>query len=263
MTDPDHAVHDPLLTWGQGGAGAPLVCLHGLGDRKEAFRHCGPLLARRDHRVLAVDAPGHGGSTRPTPQSSMDVAVALEEVVDSLGEICILVAHSAAAAPAAAVAVSRPELVLGLILISPVLDTEADSWVQKIAGHTVMRWMPLWMLYYRAMFPRRRPADLNHHMKAVRDGLRGRMGAVAGYFRERQDLTARMNHLRGRHLAIIGDADPSGVTMQSLTRVLQEITPQAEWEVQSVPGAGHCPHQDSPAVVSDLIHAFISCARGS
>ena len=42
-----------------GGAGAPLVVIHGLGGAAVNFTKLAPLLARR-HRVLVPDLPGHG-----------------------------------------------------------------------------------------------------------------------------------------------------------------------------------------------------------
>src|SRR5919108_5953161 len=49
-----------------GGAGKPLVLVHGLGGAAVNFTELAPLLARR-RRVLVPNLPGHGGS-EPLPE---------------------------------------------------------------------------------------------------------------------------------------------------------------------------------------------------
>ncbi|PRW56273.1 hydrolase or acyltransferase of alpha beta superfamily isoform A [Chlorella sorokiniana] len=44
----------------------PVLCLHGLGSSSYTFRATGSLLAAAGHDVIAVDWPGHGGSSKPT-----------------------------------------------------------------------------------------------------------------------------------------------------------------------------------------------------
>jgi len=52
------------------GAGHPVVMLHGASSNLEAMRRpLGDLLAR-DHRIILIDRPGHGWSTRARRQDS-------------------------------------------------------------------------------------------------------------------------------------------------------------------------------------------------
>jgi pimeloyl-ACP methyl ester carboxylesterase len=51
-----------------GGAGSPLILVHGLGGAAANWTELAPLLAKR-HRLLVPDLPGHGGST-PLPAVS-------------------------------------------------------------------------------------------------------------------------------------------------------------------------------------------------
>src|SRR5512140_2060491 len=55
-----------------GGAGDPVVLLHGLGGAASNWVELAPLLARR-HRVLALDLPGHAGSGPLPAAPSLDV----------------------------------------------------------------------------------------------------------------------------------------------------------------------------------------------
>ncbi|WP_421855070.1 alpha/beta fold hydrolase BchO [Novosphingobium sp.] len=59
------------LTWHvqEMGEGPPIVLLHGTGAATHSWRHLMPLLAR-DHRVIAMDLPGHG-FTRGRPSGGL------------------------------------------------------------------------------------------------------------------------------------------------------------------------------------------------
>ena len=58
------AVLGTTVTWGELGAGEPLVLLHGITDSHRNWRRTAPFLAKR-FRVLMLDLPGHGYSGRP------------------------------------------------------------------------------------------------------------------------------------------------------------------------------------------------------
>ncbi len=57
-----HRMH--YFVWGPQ-AGAPVVVVHGLGDRGEDWRNLAPYLVRTGHRVYMPDLFGHGRSDRP------------------------------------------------------------------------------------------------------------------------------------------------------------------------------------------------------
>lgn len=48
------------------GDGAPVVLVHGIGHRRQAWGEVPELLAARGHDVYVVDLPGHGESPRPS-----------------------------------------------------------------------------------------------------------------------------------------------------------------------------------------------------
>lgn len=58
------AVLGTTITWGELGAGEPLVLLHGITDSHRNWRRAAPFLAKK-FRVLMPDLPGHGYSGRP------------------------------------------------------------------------------------------------------------------------------------------------------------------------------------------------------
>jgi pimeloyl-ACP methyl ester carboxylesterase len=100
----------------------PIVMLHGATSNLEVMR---PLAARlsHTHRVVLIDRPGHGWSTRekfsdstPQPQARM-----IAEALQKLGlEPAIFVAHSWSGALALRIALDHPDRVAGLVMLAPV-----------------------------------------------------------------------------------------------------------------------------------------------
>src|SRR5262245_13098814 len=98
--------------------GAPVVMLHGASSNLEVMR---PLAERlsQTHRVILLDRPGHGWSTRenfsdstPQPQARM-ISEALEKL--GIGK-AIVVAHSWSGARALRIARDHPDRVARTVL---------------------------------------------------------------------------------------------------------------------------------------------------
>lgn len=106
------------LNYAEGPAnGPPLVLLHGLGRRWQAFLPLVPALSLRWH-IFAVDLRGHGKSSRVArgyhgPQYTGDIVHLLR---DRVGESAVLFGHSLGGMLAMRIASDHPELVRGLIL---------------------------------------------------------------------------------------------------------------------------------------------------
>ena len=100
----------------------PIVMLHGASSNLEVMRPLADRLAQR-HRVILVDRPGHGWSTRasladstPEPQARM-----IAEALNKLGvPPSIVVAHSWSGALALRLALDHPARVAGLTMLAPV-----------------------------------------------------------------------------------------------------------------------------------------------
>src|SRR5436309_4829166 len=100
-----------------GGAGPPLVLVHGLGGSAWNWTELAPLLARR-HRVLVPDLPGHGGS------SALPAVSGLEPYADRVALVAEreqmlpapVVGHSLGGMVVLRLALRRPEDVTGIVL---------------------------------------------------------------------------------------------------------------------------------------------------
>ena len=103
-----------------GGEGEPLLLLHGLAGASGNWVELLPDLVRR-HRVIAVDLPGHAGSAKAPRGTSIDdfaavAAAVLEAEVDGPA---LVAGHSFGGLVALRLARARPDLVCGLLLVSP------------------------------------------------------------------------------------------------------------------------------------------------
>ena len=103
--------------------GLPIVMLHGASSNLEVMRQpVGERLAKT-HRVILIDRPGHGWSTRenlsdstPGPQARM-----ISEALQKLGvERAIFVVHSWSGALGLRIALDHPAVVAGLVMLAPV-----------------------------------------------------------------------------------------------------------------------------------------------
>jgi pimeloyl-ACP methyl ester carboxylesterase len=104
-------------------AGPPIVFIHGASSNLEAMRQpLGDRLAA-NHRVILIDRPGHGWSTRASLKDSTPAVQAkmIDEALGKLGiDRAILVVHSWAGALGALMALDYPQRVAGLVMLAPV-----------------------------------------------------------------------------------------------------------------------------------------------
>jgi pimeloyl-ACP methyl ester carboxylesterase len=104
------------------GSGPSLVLIHGLGGHMHNFTHSLLDRLKRDHRVIIIDRPGSGYSTRPRHGSAALDAQAhtIAHFIDALGlERPLVVGHSLGGAIALTLALDHPEKVGGLALLAP------------------------------------------------------------------------------------------------------------------------------------------------
>ena len=108
------------LRYRVGGAGEPLLLVHGLSGSSGNWIELLPELVTR-YRVLALELPGHSGSgPLPRGATTADFAAAAAAVLDHEGHSRALVAgHSFGGLVGLRLAQARPELVRGLLLVSP------------------------------------------------------------------------------------------------------------------------------------------------
>ena len=112
------------------GTGPAIVMIHGLGGQLRNFGYDELTALARDFRVIGVDRPGSGYSTRERSASATIAAQAasLAAVIRELGmERPLLVGHSLGGAVALAIALNHPDCAGGLALIAPLTHRQATT----------------------------------------------------------------------------------------------------------------------------------------
>jgi pimeloyl-ACP methyl ester carboxylesterase len=100
----------------------PIVMIHGASSNLETMRPLGDGLAK-NHRVILIDRPGHGWSTRARLSDSTPAIQGrmIDQALEKLGVTkAIFVVHSWAGALGARMALDYPERVAGLVMLAPV-----------------------------------------------------------------------------------------------------------------------------------------------
>jgi pimeloyl-ACP methyl ester carboxylesterase len=104
--------------------GPPIVLIHGASSNLKAMQQpLGDRLAG-EHRVILIDRPGHGWSTRVSEEDSTPAIQGkmIDEALEKLGiGPAIFVVHSWAGALGARMALDYPTRVAGLVMLAPVL----------------------------------------------------------------------------------------------------------------------------------------------
>ncbi|MFC6789079.1 alpha/beta fold hydrolase [Methylobacterium komagatae] len=164
------------IAYAETGEGEAIVLIHGtLMALEDVWLPLAPRLAAR-HRVIALDRPGHGFSTRRrlVDASPWRQAAAIREALDQLGlHRPVLVGHSFGATVALCLALSDPDAVAGVVAMAPLCFPEprleqilfgpralpglGDGLSQVLAGSLDRAMLPL---LWRAIFlPQTVPPD--------------------------------------------------------------------------------------------------------
>ena len=122
--------------------GPPVVMIHGASSNLEVMRQpLGEMLAS-NHRVILIDRPGHGWSTRARREDSTPAIQGrmIDEALEKLGVgPVILVVHSWSGALGARMALDYPTRVAGLVMLAPV----AYPWRGAIGWYTKLVTIPV------------------------------------------------------------------------------------------------------------------------
>jgi len=122
--------------------GPPVVMIHGASSNLEVMRRpLGEMLAR-NRRVILIDRPGHGWSTRARLQDTTPAIQGrmIDATLEKLGVgPVILVVHSWSGALGARMALDYPKRVAGLVMLAPV----AYPWRGGVGWYTKLVTIPV------------------------------------------------------------------------------------------------------------------------
>jgi len=253
------------------GQGLPILFIHGLGGTQFHFK---PLFAglEKDFRLIAVDRPGSGYSTRRglTPANPKDQADFVARFIDQLQlDRPLLVGHSLGGAVALASALDHPDKISGLALISPLtrpgeappaefndLDIASPFWRRVIANTIGLpRSIKLAPKTLEFVFgPQQPPADY-----AVAGGAMSVL-QPSHFFASSTDFRASGEGLRKQQQRYGELTMPMGIIYGTADRVLDwqaqgkaMAETAAGIDFEALEGVGHMPQYAEPGRVEAFI----------
>lgn len=229
-----------LAPWGEAGL-PPVVMVHGLVVSGAYFRPVARELDRR-YRLFVPDLPGYGhsGGRRilTLPQLADRLATWMD--VHGLGA-SVLVGNSMGCQVLTLLAIARPDLVAGLVLVAPTMDPAVQGSIQLMARGALdvpRERQSLWTIWLPDLLragPRLALAMLGHSIA--------------------DDQLARLPHVRPPALVVGGERDP--IVPASWVREMAARMPRARALV--LPGSPHAMNYSSPR---DLARAIDTAVTG-
>ncbi|MEA2896303.1 MAG: hypothetical protein QOJ84_1918 [Bradyrhizobium sp.] len=261
-------------------AGPPIVMIHGASSNLQSMRPLGDLLAK-NRRVILIDRPGHGWSTRGDLENSTPAMQAkmIVEALDKLGlSGAIVVVHSLAGALGALLALDYPQRVAGLVMLAPVAYPWPGGvgWYNKVVttpaigpllAYTIT--LPLGLVLSE---PGARGVFLPQTMPAgfVKDSATPLLLRPRELLANAWDLVTlkaavaeqapRYGNIKAPVVVITGDTDTT-VSPSIHSRRLAATVPNAKLIV--LPGVGHMVQYAAPELVVREIEAMIADLSGA
>jgi pyruvate dehydrogenase E2 component (dihydrolipoamide acetyltransferase) len=242
-----------------------LLFVHGLGGAHTTWAAVLDVFAR-SYRIAALDLLGHGGSDKPSPEdadySISGLASAIAEVVEKLElSPVVVVGHSLGGAAALQLALDRPKLVRGLVLVNsvglgPEVGGELLDRVEAVPSRDEARRM-LELFFEDRRFVLDRGIDEMHAYRAE-PGADAAVKAMAAsaFSRAGQQVqfAARLSQIESPMLMVWGARDR--VLPARHAAAASETVPNAWLEI--LEGVGHVPQVEAAPVFASIVNRWVA-----
>lgn len=240
------------------GAQPCLVFVHGFLDEGSVWR---PLLDELQSRIrlkaYTPDLPGMGSRAEDaTPRDLHELARSVLEVVDRIGGAIVIVGHSMGTQIAELVAVARPAVVRGMILLSPIplgglsLPPEVAEAMRNLGGNEAGQ---------RALRAQFSPSLEDESLdRLVRIGLKVKTPVVVSAFNAWSTGVPEGNQrsrIDAPVLIMTGEED-SVSSPELMAATIAPRFPGAR--LVGIANAGHWPHMERPADIALQIERFLA-----
>ncbi|WP_205926787.1 MULTISPECIES: alpha/beta fold hydrolase [unclassified Rhizobium] len=244
------------------GKGEPLVLIHGVGMRLEAWL---PQIAAfsRSHRVIAVDMPGHGESVALSVGSKLEAFVAwfggfLDEM--ALSEVSVA-GHSMGALVAGGAAATFGERIKRIAYLNGVYrrDPEAKAAVLARAAAITLVGVdkegPL-LRWFGDDAQSAMARELTRNWLSLVDP-QGYVTAYAAFAGGDETYADRWPQVQAPALFLTGSDDPNSTPL--MAEQMAAATPKG-W-VRIVEGHRHMVNLTAPEIVNELLAEWLSCGE--
>ncbi|HEX4723797.1 MAG TPA: alpha/beta hydrolase [Pseudonocardiaceae bacterium] len=245
--------------------GPLVVCVPGLGDTRDTYRHLRPLLVAAGYRVVTMDLRGEGESTANfADYSTTAVAADIIALVRQLGVgPALLISNSYTGGPSFVVAAQAPELFTALVLTDPFARVlPGPNFVTRLAIWYVSHVVSGWTGYWTTLFPGTRPADFAESKKALAATMRepGRMAALRGMLSSPQAPgEAAAPNVTCPVLVVMGTKDKDFEDPAGEAKIIAGMV--ANGRVAMIENAGHYPSAQYPQATADVVLPFLAATR--
>lgn len=260
------------IAYSDTGSGPLVVAVPGMGVPRSTYDDMVPALVGAGYRVVAADLRGHGGSdttfrTHGDDATGADL-LALVEHLDA--GPAVLMGNSMGASAAAWAAAERPDLVRGLVLLSPLLREPASPLMQRLMPvlFRVLLARPwgaaFWASYYSSISKGRRSPQHAEQVAEVRDAMRD-----PAHLRSFRDLAVALDHavvenrlseVRAPALVLVGALDPDYPDPAAELAWMTGALGTARGVL--VPDVGHYPQRQAPQDVVPEVLGFLAGLPG-
>jgi pimeloyl-ACP methyl ester carboxylesterase len=249
-----------------GGTGPAVLLVHGLAGHSGEWRQTASWLTR-SNRVLALDARGHGRSTRlpadVSPEAHVaDVAFAIEQLKL---EPVVLAGQSLGANVSFLTAARHPEVVAGLIVAEgcPEADPEGTG------AEQIRRWLDSWPVPFSSAL-----AAIEHfggpslYAEAWADGLEQRDDGLWPCFDASVMVRTLREGTREEHWAEWGQISCPTLVVRAgegffPAALLEDMAARLpDGRYAEIPGAKHDLHLDKPDAWREVLATFVAQLDG-
>ena len=244
------------------GAGPRVVLVHGF---TQTGRSWGPIAGDlgRDHEVVLVDAPGHGGSA--AVRADLTAGAAL---LGAAGGRATYVGYSMGGRLALHLALDRPDEVDALVLLGATAGIEDDAeraarrrsdevWASELERDGLDTFLDRWLAQPLFATLPLDAADVDDRRRNTVDGLVSSL-RLAGTGSQ-APRWAELPRLRMPVLVLAGEQDERFAALGR--RMAGAIGGNATFA--TVAGAGHAAHREQPDAFLAALRAFLSSQRAA
>ena len=264
---PFELINGVSLHYEEAGEGEVILFLHGYTGSTKDWAYQVALLSSQ-YRVVALDHRGHGMSSDPHEEEKYSIPISSNDVYELLRLLdvdrCCLVGHSMGGFISLQFALDHPDMVKALVLVdtsSGTFDVEPGYPEMRAKMDKLAREEGVEAAFeYEAAHNPIRIERFRQHpewrevarRKAVATSVDGYV-YVARSFGNWQPVTNRLGEIRVPTLIFRGEEDtPFATASETLKKSI------AGSDLVIVPGAGHSPHEEAPALFNEKLEAFLS-----
>jgi len=249
------------IAYEDAGNGPLVVCVPSMGDVRGEYRFLIPQLVSAGYRVVSMDVRGMGETSVDWNDHSV-VGIG-KDIIALIRELdagpATIVGTSMAAGAAVWAAAEAPDLIHGIVMIGPFVRGDGNWFLERLFSLMFARpWGPsMWVKYYSALYPSRKPADFIEYSAALLENLkeRGRLESLMQMLRaSKQASEERIARVNQPILVLMGSKDPDFKNPESEAKW---VTDHLKGTYRMIENAGHYPHAEMPEVTGPLMLTFI------